>query len=201
MRPQHLKQAELFAFLAAMFLVGIFILERERQRNPPIVVLSEERAEFRFALGSAEIPEAFQVALRERIIPQLDTLSRACNCNLIEVVGHTDGVPVGGGRSTLDQDVLRMLSGGADTPRAGSNIDLGMMRAVTIVRLFREAQAGGHLKRVRFFYPYSAGQVILPGGMLAAEGGEVPREDGARRRIEIRLRRLDIRPEPGPRRL
>lgn len=191
MRSHHLQQAEVFAFLAALFLVGVFLLDQERRENPPIVILSEREQQYRFGFGSAEVPSAFALELRTRIIPQLDSLSRACRCNVLEVVGHTDDVRVRHTRSNLDEEGLRSyLRGDVSKLRAGSNTDLGMMRAMVVVQLLRESQARGMLREVEFFLPFSAGQMIGLDGR-PPEFRDDEAEESARRRIEIRLRRAN----------
>jgi hypothetical protein len=183
-----LRQAELFALLALFFVIGLVMLEKDRQDNPPILLLSEQDEAWRFALGSAELTPAFAGAIRSRILPLLETMARSCGCDTIEVIGHTDGVAVRGGLSELDHGLAAaLLDGGIDDLQAGSNVDLGMMRALAVVALLREGHRAGRLAGVRFFAPYSAGQMLLPDGTLSL--GAAAREDAQRRRIEIRLLR------------
>lgn len=192
-----LKQSETFAFIALALMVTLILVASDRERlieqqstTPPIVVLSEENQAYRFELGSADVSDAFASRIREHIAPLLDSLSRFHKADVVEVIGHTDAVPVGG-RSTLDRELLRAYERPAEESelRAGSNVDLGILRALTVIRYLREAQTGTTLGRIDRFVPYSAGQMILPDGELASTADEAL--NPARRRIEIRLRRKD----------
>lgn len=190
-----LKQSEMFAFIALALLVVLLLvatdrarLLREVQTTPPIVVLSESEQAYRFELGSADVSLSFARQIEADIVPLLDSLSREHKTDVIEVIGHTDAVPVGT-RSTLDRTLVQAYE--ERVPRtvvsAGSNVDLGMMRALTVIQLLRQGKRRGLLQSVNRFVPYSAGQMILPDGGLAASDANAP--DRARRRIEIRLRR------------
>lgn len=154
--------------------------------SPPIIILSEQNQRYRFAVGSAEISPAFQRALDNRIIPILEQQSQQCDCDAIEVIGHTDSLPVNSGRSNLDEKLIGAFSQ-KETPNLvpGSNLDLGMMRALSIIRYFKQAQKEGRLSQIEYFLPYSAGQMLTPNHRLdtSAETSENER----RRRIEMRL--------------
>jgi hypothetical protein len=60
-----------------------------------------------------------------------------------------------------------------------------MMRALSIIRYFKQAQKEGRLSQIEYFLPYSAGQMLTPNHTLdtSAETSENER----RRRIEMRL--------------
>jgi len=122
-------------------------------------------------------------------VPLLDSLSRQYEADVVEVIGHTDAVPVNS-QSTLDRTLLKAFEGSSgDTMRVspGSNVDLGIMRALTITRYLQSSKSAGRLSKISRFVPYSAGQVVLPDGSIASS--EDSALDPARRRIEIRLRR------------
>lgn len=192
MTPEFLKQSEIFAFLAAFFLIAIILQQKEHQENPPIIRLSEKDESFRFELGSPEVPPRFREAIQKEIIPHLEELSRKCQCDAIEVVGHTDGVRIQQPVSNLDDKLLgAFLTNEIETLHPGSNIDLGMMRALAIISVLKESQNAGQLKQISFFLPYSAGQMILPDQHLAEADIKAP--DRARRRIEIRLLKSSTR--------
>lgn len=192
-----LKQTEMFAFVAlALLVILLFVavdrsrLLEEQRQTPPIIVLSEKEQSYRFELGSAEISAAFERRLRNRIVPLLDSLSRQYEADVVEVIGHTDAVPVNS-QSTLDRTLLKAFEEetSGDTMRVspGSNVDLGIMRALTITRYLQSSKSAGRLSKISRFVPYSAGQVVLPDGSVASS--EDSALDPARRRIEIRLRR------------
>lgn len=183
---EWLKQAEIFAFVAAILLIGIAAGDG-KEENPPIIVLSEDRDEFRFALGSADLPHAFRAALSETIVPMVEELAAACACDAIELVGHTDGTPVRGG-SNLDTRIVTLFEkGDLSELRPGSNIDLGMMRALSVVSFLRAKQREGRLSAIEYIIPLSAGQLIGRDNTLTDLRDLEP--ERLRRRIEIRLRR------------
>lgn len=193
MKPEFLKQSEIFAFIAAILLFNVVFLEKARQENPPIIVLSEEEDSFRFDSGSAKIPPAFLHALNSYIIPLIDSLSQAYNCDAIEVVGHTDEEPLQNPFSNLDYRLLEAAGKGdyhALSP--GSNLDLGMMRALSIITALKKSQSAGLLSQIQYFHPYSAGQMIdLDRHLISSPTGG---RDARRRRIEIRLLNSATRP-------
>nr|VFK32449.1 MAG: hypothetical protein BECKMB1821G_GA0114241_11126 [Candidatus Kentron sp. MB]VFK35723.1 MAG: hypothetical protein BECKMB1821I_GA0114274_11402 [Candidatus Kentron sp. MB]VFK77445.1 MAG: hypothetical protein BECKMB1821H_GA0114242_11402 [Candidatus Kentron sp. MB] len=209
MQIGSLKQSEVFAFLAALFLIGVVLseqhrvesdqrleaenqhleeknqgleLEKQRLKKPPIITLSEETREFRFPSSSAEISAAFVEALRRRTIPELDRLSKEYHCDVIEIIGHTDGVPIKKAHSNIDY-----ITYSKDDLVFGSNLDLGMLRAISVMKIFEEAKKQGALAQIKYFIPYSAGQFVLPDKNLT--WGAKTEGDSARRRIEIRLLR------------
>ena len=73
----------------------------------------------------------------------------------------------------------------------GSNLDLGMMRALAIIELLQKSRSEGWLKRIAYFFPYSAGQAIGLDKKIILEDTDI--EDRVRRRIEIRLLRSATR--------
>ena len=196
---EFLKQSEIFAFLAALFLIAIVLPDSESGReqgareDPPIIRMSEEKASFRFELGSAEVSPQYRQAIETIIVPQLEVSLRECgNCDAIEVVGHTDGVHVSKRYSQLDEKVaVSFASGKVEGVLPGSNIDLGMLRALAILKILRESRDEGRLKGVTYFFPYSAGQMILLDESLAKD--DVGKDERERRRIEIRLLRSSQR--------
>lgn len=196
MKTDFLKQSEIFAFIALIFLIGIVLLIQEPE-DPPIIILSEQEESFRFDLGSAVVPKPFEDALNERIIPRLDSLMRECLCDAIEVVGHTDNYPVSPDRdSNLDQElVVAYTQRRVANLMHGSNVDLGMIRAMAIINILRDSQDQDRLLQdIRYFFPYSAGQMILPADSTGARFLDTTitrQKDPLRRRIELRLLRSE----------
>ncbi len=186
MNIEHLKQAEVFVFLAAVFLISASFLEMQRKENPPIIILSEQNQQYRFSLGSAKIPHQFKEQLVTRIIPLLDSLSQIYHCDAIEVVGHTDGVPIRNTNSNLDRFLVPAFNHGqVEALNPGSNVDLGMMRSLAIIQILQDSKKKGWLKHIRYFFPYSAGQMIQLDKSLTSRN--LIKNNKARRRIEIRL--------------
>jgi flagellar motor protein MotB len=149
--------------------------------QPPIITISEAQV-YSFPSGAATVAPEFRRLLQDTLAPRLHQIAIQYRCNVIEVIGHTDGQHVRG-RSNLDATVLDDRAA-QEAVRAGSNPDLGLMRAWAVIQVLRES----HLLEGKTFYGYSAGQTVLPDGRLAA-ADETP--DAARRRIEIRVRRAN----------
>ena len=144
------------------------------------IVLTEAEG-YSFETGKADITPEFSEALTTKIISDLNAFAEKYNCDVIEVIGHTDGQPVAS-KSNLDEHLSQALRETVPlTP--GSNADLGLMRAWSVIRYLREIKEF----QGKVFYGYSAGQAILPDGSYAALFKTAP--DPTRRRIEIRLRR------------
>ena len=157
--------------------------EVKKFTKPPIIVLSDS-AEFRFRSGSSEMSEAFRAALDEQVVPQIVKEAKEHGLNLIEVVGHTDEVPLGGKGSSLDFGLIPWLRNGTG-PRLvpADNVGLGMARAAAVAGYLW----GNESFRDLHIVALSAGQTILQEGTVSA--GQ-PGRDANRRRIEIRFRKL-----------
>lgn len=78
--------------------------------QPPIITLSEAQGYY-FPSGSAELSDDFRGLLADNIVPRVLELSRRYDADVIEVVGHTDEVPVRSNESTIDETLLPFLSG------------------------------------------------------------------------------------------
>lgn len=230
MNYDFLKQAEIFAFLAIFFLIGVLFSSSQKPKeetevittptcpacaecapcplcprcyqkpcicpipeNPPIIVLSEKNQSYRFELGSADIPQAFEAALQNKIVPLLDSLAKQYQCDTIEVIGHTDGVPIQRQGAQFDQNLVKAFNQhNIEKLIPNSNMDLGVMRALNIVILLQEIQnKSSYLKEIQYFHPYSAGPIILPDKTLAQAENDQP--DQSRRRIEIRILQSGVR--------
>jgi hypothetical protein len=174
------------AILLLLFIYAYFT----RGAGPPVIILSEEEPVYRFDSGSAEISLSFRAAFVGRVLPQVERLMQIYDCDVIEVVGHTDSQALQARSSNLDSYLLSAYNKGDISGLApGSNVDLGLMRAVSVIGMLRDLKSRGKLSRVRFFLPYSAGQCIPPDYHFVQESGGEREADPARRRIEIRLLR------------
>jgi flagellar motor protein MotB len=150
---------------------------------PPIIRLSEADNYF-FELGKAEISPSFRDQLQGVIIPKLLELIREYDVNVVEVIGHTDEVPIAGAVSNLDSHLVHTLQGRvpADELTFSDNAGLAMARASAVVRVLLE---DGRLAPFRVL-PLSGAQVVTTEEKLSrGQRHEMP----SRRRIEIRLRR------------
>jgi flagellar motor protein MotB len=150
---------------------------------PPFFSLSEAGGYY-FDSGKATLRPAFERNLAEQIIPLLKKNIKDYGVDVVEVIGHTDEVPMVG-NSNLDRQIIQAsanrfpIGGLTSTDNAG----LALARSVAVVRVLR---ADPRLVGVTIL-PLSGGQMIVPVDRVAdgsAKGG-----DQRRRRIEIRLRR------------
>lgn len=154
---------------------------------PPILVI-EDKGAYRFASGSAEIPNTMSTYIWKKIVPEIERKTKEYQINVVEVIGHTDGQANGTVTSNLDINLEKVA--GAKMPvrnlKSGSNADLGLMRSLAVVRVLRDIQTkNGRLKGLKF-RAYSAAQLILPNGDFAPINRN---PDATRRRIEIRFTR------------
>ena len=152
----------------------------EPHDQPPIIVLRESEG-FSFPSGSANISSAFGSRLLSTIIPTLHANIEKYHCDIIEVIGHTDSQRVAAS-STTDADLLSFIRGSNIALSPGSNADLGLMRAWSVLLFLQEKSKWTGIK----FYGYSAAQAIDPSGSLVDLNA--PEVNEHRRRIEIRVR-------------
>jgi len=149
--------------------------------QPPIITIKETEG-YTFRTGSAELSPDFVRLLDDSIAPKLRQLADSFRCDVVEVIGHTDGQAV-----LMLSNLDRLFTASADTLSTslvpGSNADLGLMRAWAVAIRLRAAKT----LRGLTFYGYSAGQAIDIDGSYAAAGDRSDRPE--RRRIELRLRR------------
>ena len=158
--------------------------------TPPIILIKDEGA-YRFASGSADLPQPMYHYVWTKIVPEIERETKQYNINTVEVIGHTDGQVNGSGTSNLDLNLENIASGNLPVQnlKAGSNADLGLMRSLALVRVLRYIQTKeGRLQGLKF-RAYSAAQLILANGEFAPPPTS-RQEDSTRRRIEIRFTRL-----------
>jgi len=150
---------------------------------PPFVSLSEAGGYF-FDSGKATLRPEFERNLIEQVIPMLARNLVDYDVDVIEVIGHTDEVPMSG-ESNLDAQLAGASAGRfpISSLRSTDNAGLAMARAVSVVRVLR---ADPRLARAAIL-PLSGAQMIVPVDRMA--DGTARSGDQARRRIEIRLRR------------
>jgi flagellar motor protein MotB len=184
---------------------------RELKKDNTNIVIAENRPEFKFDPGSPIISSKFSSALRVRIpngeggfneppFPRIaaEIISRQERVDTLEVIGHTDGVPLSTS-GNLDQRLPDLLAGELGDPRrlsAGSNNDLGLLRALALkqewgnyVDTYEPSADREVLQRVNLRC-YSAGQTILPVQEANPRPDSFRRNDPSARRIEMRLTRL-----------
>ncbi len=155
---------------------------------PPIIVIKDTGA-YQFVSGSAELPDKLYSYIFTDLVDKIEENAKKYQIDVIEVIGHTDGQSNGSKVSNLDEKLEQVASGALPVRnlQGGSNADLGLMRALEVVRALKYIQKQqGRLSGLGF-RAYSAAQLISPEGGLS----EIDRQpDATRRRIEIRFTRL-----------
>jgi flagellar motor protein MotB len=161
--------------------------QRGLQDQPPIITLREADG-FSFSPGSAEISPDFLEKLALEVVPELTALSKNYRAQIVEVIGHTDGKSL--------RDTLRLKANLDDSlgqyldPTSTAilvpydNVGLGIARAVSVARALRTSGLPADLD----IQPLSAASLISPDDHT----NPAPRvSDPMRRRIEIRIRRIN----------
>ena len=155
----------------------------KRLQSASPIIIDEESGNFKFKSGSAELNQEFKDHISTKISPEINEILQSKEIDFIQIIGHTDGQ---GNNSSgnLDKTLEEVAQGkqSVEILKAGSNADLGLMRALAVVQ---ELQNTG-LNNVEF-RAYSAAQLYLPeqeGGGLAPLNRQ---PDETRRRIEIRF--------------
>ena len=150
---------------------------------PPFFSLSEAGGYY-FDSGKATLRPEFGRNLRTQIIPMLARSISEYDVDVIEVIGHTDEVPMVG-QSNLDGSLIRAAAAKMSIGdlRSTDNAGLAMARAVAVVRILR---ADKRLAGTTIL-PLSGAQMIVPVDHMA--DGSATASDQRRRRIEIRLRK------------
>ena len=165
--------------------VNILESEIQRLKSAPPVVVIQDSGEYRFASGSAKLPEGLEDYITEELVKRIEEISQTRNLYVVEIIGHTDGQVNANSTSNLDQQLEAVAKGtrSIDSLSAGSNADLGLMRALEVVKQLQTVQKQGRLQGVQF-RAYSAAQLLLPSGDFSKASR---RPDARRRRIEIRF--------------
>lgn len=155
----------------------------KKSEYPPFISLSEADGYY-FESGKATLRPEFVKKLRTVVIPQLRGLVDTYDVNVVEVIGHTDEVPMSG-NSNLDAKLISASENSypIELLRSTDNAGLAIARAVAVVRVLR---ADARMKGVTVL-PLSGAQLIVP--IDHAADGSSAESDQTRRRIEMRLRR------------
>lgn len=173
------------SLLILLLTVAVTAMARASSEKPPLLRLTEQES-FRFDSGSYTLSPEFISSLNSRIPEIRDTIAKY-RIDSVEVIGHTDGQP-SPGSSNLDlllPSVLRSpeLKG----YQAGSNIDLGLLRAIAVANHLRlKLDPLGETNLV--IRPYSAGSLIATNGRYAPADMH---DRADRRRIELRFTRQE----------
>ena len=152
----------------------------KRLQSASPIVIDESSGNFKFKSGSAELNPQLKRHISTKIAPEINKILQTREIDFIQIIGHTDGEGIDQ-NSNLDKTLEIVAQGTQPVSKlaAGSNADLGLMRALAVVQ---ELQNTG-LQNVEL-RAYSAAQLYLPSGNLSP----VDRQpDETRRRIEIRF--------------
>lgn len=169
----------IISFLLLISLLQSIVMAKKLKSAEPIII-DEKSGNFKFPSGSAELTADLQTYIQQTILPEINKATAKGNIDFIQIIGHTDSQGISNA-SNLDRQLTSAATGTATISalKAGSNTDLGLMRAVAVVQ-FLNSKGLGKAK----FRAYSAGQLYLPSGELA----KIDRgADDTRRRIEIRF--------------
>jgi flagellar motor protein MotB len=171
--------------LIILSLILVFsTISRILNEKPPVIQLPDND-KFRFSSGGYTLSANFLTALESEKIPVIKKTLACYGVDTLEIIGHTDGQP-NSSASNLDTAFLTGRDGLMLSPsvRAGSNVDLGLLRAISVQRAIEQRlklDVNDVIYRV-----YSAGSVINTDGRMEAVKNKDQRE---RRRIEIRFTR------------
>ena len=159
--------------------------ELKRLKSAPPVVVIQDSGEYQFASGSATLPRELTNYITTTLVNRIEQISQQRNLYVVEIIGHTDGQVNFNSASNLDRQLEQVAQGkqAINTLIPGSNADLGLMRALEVVKQLQQVQQQGRLEGVQF-RAYSAAQLQLPSGDFAPSNRN---PDASRRRIEIRF--------------
>lgn len=172
------------SLLILLLTVAVSALARGLNEKPPLLSLTEAES-FRFSTGSYTLTSQFKAALQARL-PEIRQTINKYRIDTVEIIGHTDGRP-SSGTSNLD---FRLPSAGTSSEmngfNPGSNIDLGLLRAIAVANYLRSLLE--QKDQPLMIRPYSAGSLIDTAGHYAPADD---RDRAERRRIEVRFTRRE----------
>ena len=160
-------------------------IETEIPKDAPPIIVIQDTGTYQFQSGSAEVPPALANFIQQELVAKIAANAKEYQINTIEIIGHTDGQVNGAVISNLDQNLEEVASNQIPFSKlsAGSNVDLGLMRALAVMNLLRTIPSLQNIE----FRAYSAAQLVSPQGGLSPINRS---SDSSRRRIEIRFTRL-----------
>jgi flagellar motor protein MotB len=159
--------------------------------DKPVIFSLEDTKGFSFESGHADLPKPFADRLENEILKQIEDTVNKNSVDVMEVIGHTDGTPKSGA-SNMDNALIAFTLNAAAISKvgalkAGSNADLGLARALSVVAFLQSRFAASKNPKLQAMLcrAYSGGQLISPtdNTIDAAINADVP----ARRRIELRF--------------
>jgi len=188
---QWLGYTDIFAssLLILILVTVVSAINNANNQKPPLITLTESES-YRFTTGSHKLSKKFKAELGKKLNDITRDIQKY-NIDTIEVIGHTDGQP-SPGMSNLDISLLNFSNAPKDalhTMKAGSNIDLGLLRALSVASFLKEKLTQKNIL-VPNITPYSAGSLINTNGHFNP-ANNLP--NSQRRRIEIRFTRSEIK--------
>jgi flagellar motor protein MotB len=165
--------------------IDVLQSEVKRLKSAPPVVVIQDSGGYQFDSGSASLPQELKAYITKNLVERIERVSQQRNLYVVEIIGHTDG-QVNFGNGNLDEQLEEVAQGKqpVNTLQPGSNADLGLMRALEVVKELQAVQAQRNRLEGVQFRAYSAAQLQLPSGELAIANRQ---SDPNRRRIEIRF--------------
>ncbi|MBD2203925.1 flagellar motor protein [Calothrix sp. FACHB-1219] len=201
------------AFMIMTLLLLLVIARNSKNNDVQIGTGADEKptiielpsAKYEFPSGSAVLPRNLKTDIGQNgiILKEIENnIKQIENSNkkvdVIEVIGHTDGEEVGylkcsnqnGGNLDTKLEEVATRNRDVSILCPGSNADLGLMRALAVVKELQNVQRqqkSGLFKQLKF-RAYSAAQLLLPDdrGFAPPDRSDNPK----RRRIEIRFAQL-----------
>ncbi|QLE58309.1 flagellar motor protein [Nostoc sp. TCL26-01] len=184
----------LILFLLITIVTSVISKQSSVPTDTPPIIEIPDTGDYRFASGSAAISPKMVANILNKIVPEIELNTKKYKINVVEIIGHTDGQPNGNVVSNLDLNLEKVNRGELPVTnlRAGSNADLGLMRALAVVNVLRDIQRKQQKLSGLSFRAYSAAQLILPkNDQNRQKVSAIARQDDVtRRRIEIRFTRL-----------
>ena len=181
------------SFFLVSLMLGLQIVVNGINKEPPVISLEDSKI-YKFEIGSYNLSNSFRRTIDSSIAPKiLDLLKHYPGVSSVEVIGHTDGVPIGSISNLDTSRITSQITQSTSEYIAGSNVDLGLLRALAVKSALQSSLNQICHKQVRNngcrkinYRVYSAGSLIdLNGNITPANG----RSDPSRRRIEIRFTR------------
>ena len=126
------------AFMIISFLLLISLLQSisiaKKLESASPIIIDEKSGKFEFKSGSAELTPDLQEYIKGKL-PEIREVIKKGNIDFIQIIGHTDSQGISN-TSNLDSKLTAAATGKEkiNALRAGSNTDLGLMRAVAVSR-------------------------------------------------------------------
>ena len=150
---------------------------------PPFISLSET-SNYSFEIGKAALSPDLESFLIESVAGQIRSFVENDDTEIVEVIGHTDDLPIVRGATTFNHDIINALEGTFpfEELHPTDNAGLGIARAVSVIIVLKEFDELSDLT----YIPLSGGQLIKPN--IEGTDRNLAGDSKIRRRIEIRIR-------------